>query len=205
MLTIVVTDSRGRYLDTMVDDENILISFHSGARLTDVATHAINIIGRFRPDLILLLAGINDITVLNRITRRVSLISNSRRSLINHLIYQINLAKSMIFSAFPDIKIAVGGIIGIDLNTYNRRYGISPVQHVVDDTITAVNSYIRQMNHDAGLPHPRLTTKVHTWRRGRRRHAYRRLRDGLHPSDLVLESWARQIRIFHRRCLQKLS
>lgn len=204
MLTIVVTDSRGRFLDTMVDDESILVSHHSGATLYDVATHAINIVRRFQPDLILLIAGINDMTVLNRRNRQVRLISNSRAAIINYLIHRINLAKSMILSACPYVKVAVGGILGIDLNTYNRRHGTSPYQHIVDDSITAINAYIRQMNHDAGLPHPRLTTKVHTWRRGRRRNAYSRLRDGLHPNNLILESWARQIRNFHWNCSQKL-
>lgn len=204
MLTIVVADSQGRYLDTMVDDENILISFHSGATLTDVAAHAINIIGRHQPDLILLLAGINDITMLNRTTRQVALISTSRGVIIDHLIRRINLAKSMILSQYPHVKVAIGGILGIDLNTYNRRHGTSPLQHIVDDVITAINAYIRQVNHDAGLPHPRLTTKLHTWRRGRRRNSYSRLRDGLHPNNLILESWARQLRNFHRHCSQRL-
>lgn len=200
MLTIVVTDSRGKNLDTWVNNEEVLIASYSGARLIDVAREALNIIPRFWPDTILLMAGINDVTTLNRRTRKVRLISTSRALIIQYLIQQINHAKCMITAAFPHVRVAVGGIIGLELNKYNRRRGVSCWQYVVDDVITAINSYIRQVNSDSGLPHPRLTTKVHTWRRGKRKCIYGRLYDGLHPTDLILASWARQLNLFHRLC-----
>lgn len=205
MLTIVVCDSRGRHLDMMLDDEDILVSFHSGATLHYLAMRAIDIIAKHRPDVILIMGGINDITVLNRFTRRVSLISTTTAVIIDHLITRINQAKSLIFAASPSTKIVIGGIIGINLNMYNRRLGISPLQPTVDNAITAVNSYIRQLNHDAQVPHPRITSKVHTWRRGRRKNFYSRLTDGLHPNNLVLENWAHQIRVFHRKCILKFA
>lgn len=205
MLTIVICDSRGRHLDMMLDHDEILVSFHSGANLHFIAQRAIDIIGRYRPDVILILAGINDITILNRITRRVSLISTSTGVIIDHLITRINQAKSMISAVSPTTKVVIGGILGINLNVYNRRLGVSPLQHVVDNAITAVNSYIRQLNHDSEVPHPRITSKVHTWRHGKRKNFYSRLHDGLHPNNLVLESWAHQIRIFHRKCILKFA
>lgn len=200
MLTIVVTDSRGRNLDTWVDNEEVLISFHSGARLLDVAHQALNIISRFRPDVILLMAGVNDMTYIDRISRKVKLVTTSRGLMIQHLINQINQAKSLITTSFPKVKVAIGGIIGIELNMYNRVQGISPWQYVVNDAITAINSYIRQLNRDSNLPTPRLTSKVHTWRRGARRTIYSRLHDGLHPGNLVLMAWAKQLNIFHELC-----
>lgn len=201
MLTIVITDSRGRYLDTLINDEHILVSVHSGAKLRHVAAQALQIIPRFHPDNILLMAGINDITCRNRHTRRVHLISNSPADLINHLILELNRAKSLILNSYPNVRVVLGGIIGINLNAYNRYPGISRMQWVVDNTITAINSYIRQVNHDSGVPHPRLVSKVHAWRQGFRHNIYNRLRDGLHPSDLVLEAWSRQIKLFHAECV----
>lgn len=203
MLTIVVTDSRGRHLDTVLDHEDILVSSHSGATLYTVTMRAIEIIHRYRPDVILIMAGINDITILNRHTRRVRLISTSTSVIISHLISEINRAKSLIAATSPSTKIVIGGIAGFDINVYNRRLGISPLQSVVDNAITATNSYIRQLNADSQVPHPRLTSKIHTWRRGRRKNFYSRLYDGLHPNNLVLNNWAHQIRIFHRKCILK--
>lgn len=200
MLTIAITDSRGRNLDAWVENEEILISAHSGAKLMDTALEALHIIPRFNPDVIVLIAGINDITVMNRQTRRVRLISNSRSTIINHLITQINRAKSLILATHPNVLVAVGGIIGIEMNTYNRRNGTSYFQPIIEDVINAINCYIRQMNLDSNLPHPRLTSKVHTWRRGVRRSIYNRLYDGLHPGAVVLEAWARQLNIFHDLC-----
>lgn len=200
MLTVVLTDSRGRYLDTLLDDENILVSFYSGATLAFIAEQALEVISRHRPDMIIIMAGINDLTILNRTTRRVRLISNNSRAMIDQLIESINLAKSRIISVFPEVHVAIGGIIGLELNKYNHRHGVSSHQWIIDDTITAINAYINQVNQDSGLPNLRLTSKVHTWRKGLRKNLYSRLHDGLHPGDVVLNSWANQLRIFHYKC-----
>lgn len=203
MLLIVITDSRGRNLDAWIENEQILVSFKSGAKLFDVALAALDIIPRHKPDMVLLMAGINDITIMNRHTRRVSLISNFSSTIINHVVGEINRAKSLIINNFPDVKVAVGGIIGICLNVYNRYPGTSRLQPVVDEAITGINAYIHQMNSDSGLPHPRLTSKVHVWKRGIRKCIYDRLYDGLHPNDIILNAWARQLNIFHDLCRSK--
>lgn len=205
MLTIVIADSRGRHLDMYVDHDDIKISFQSGARLMTVAHKALEIINRFHPDIILLMAGVNDMTVRNKYTGRVSLISTSPTTIVNHVLQQINLAKSLILGSFPDVKVIIGGIIGLSIHTYNRRPNTSPLQSVVDDAVTALNAQIRQINEDSGVPHPRLTSKVHTWKKGVKKNLYYRLRDGLHPGDLLLHSWALQIRKMHDKCVELFS
>lgn len=205
MLMIVIADSRGRNLDAWIENEQILVSFKPGAKLFDVALSALEIIPRFKPDMILLMAGINDITIMNKHTRRVRLISNSSSAIISHVTYEINKAKSLILNSYPDVKIAVGGIIGICLNVYNRCPGISRLQPIIDEAITGINAYIHQMNSDSGLPHPRLTSKVHVWKRGVRKCIYSRLTDGLHPSDIILNAWARQLNIYHDLCRSKFA
>lgn len=44
MLTIIIADSRGRSLDTLINDANILVTFYSGAGLSYIANQAIDII-----------------------------------------------------------------------------------------------------------------------------------------------------------------
>lgn len=205
MLTIVIADSRGRNLDVWIENEEILVSFKPGAKLMDVALSALEIIPIHKPDVILLMAGINDLTILNKYTRKVRLISNSSSSMVSFMIEQINRVKSIILGSFPDVKVAVGGIIGISLNAYNRLPGTSRLQPIIDEAIIGINAYIHQMNSDSGLPHPRLTTKVHIWKRGIRKTKYERLHDGLHPSELILKAWARQLNIFHDLCRSKLA
>lgn len=172
MLTIVVCDSRGRYLDSMVDREDSLDSYHSGGTLHRVALEAIDIMARFNPDTLLIMAGINDMTIMDRTTRKVRPISLSVEVLINHVTSRVNQAKSLILTSYPNVNIVVRGILGINLNCYNGRVGVSPVQNIVDNAIIAINANIRQMNVDSGLPYPRLTSKVHTWRKGMAKHLY---------------------------------
>lgn len=78
--------------------------------------------------MVVIMAGINDMTIRNWRTRRVSLVSHSPRELTNLLIQKINAAKSLVLSAFPLVKVAIGGIIGMNLNKYNHRSGVSNQQ-----------------------------------------------------------------------------
>lgn len=162
MLTIVIADSRGRHLDVYVEHDDIRVSFQSGAKLVNLAFKALEIINQHSPDILLIMAGINNTTQRNRFTGRVSLISNNAPSIVSHLIQQLNQAKSIILASYPEVKVVFGGIIGIHISIYNRRRAVSPLQPVVDDAMTFINAYIRQMNEDSGAPHPRLTAKVHT-------------------------------------------
>lgn len=204
-MTIVVADSRGRHLDMYVDHDDIKVSFQSGARLVNLAWKAVEIIDAHKPDIILLMGGINDVTIRNKYTGRVRLISTSATIIVSHLMQQINQAKSIILASHPEVRVVIGGIMGIHISTYNRRHLTSPLQPVIDHAMISVNAYIKQLNEDAGLPHPRLTSKLYTWKRGIRKNHYHRLYDGLHPGELILENWGRHIRIFHDKCVDRLS
>lgn len=112
MLTIIIADSRGRNLDAYLDDENILVTFYSGAILAYIAERAIDVITRFQPDMIVVMAGINDITILNRTSCRVRLAANNSSILFNLLTDNINHAKRRILSVLRDVKIAFGASLG---------------------------------------------------------------------------------------------
>lgn len=99
----------------------------------------------------------------------------------------------------PDLQDVFGGINGIDLNQYNKLVGRSPDQYIIDDCVTQVNCYVRVLNKLNGSYHPRLTSKVHTWRYGRRVNHYHLISDGLHFGETVIHSWVWAILRFHQR------
>lgn len=76
MATLVFADSRGARLNaqlTQCNEPNIKVYSYPGAKLTEVVLRSMSYIYGSKPSLVIYLAGINDLTVLNPITRKVSL------------------------------------------------------------------------------------------------------------------------------------
>lgn len=112
---------------------------------------------------------------------------------------QRNAMRKALMKLQPNLRVVFGGLNGIELNRYNRWEGRSPCQYVIDDCVTQVNCYVRVLNRLNGNYHPRLTSKVHTWRSGRRVNRYHLLADGLHFGEIVIRSWVWAILRFHQR------
>lgn len=196
-ITLVLSDSRGVPVTRRIADPNVICRAVWGARLQDMVGLADLMIAAHQPKTCLILAGVNNITTLDRRTRRVSLVYFDPFELANHIIRLINRVRSRLISNHPQVRFGIGGIIGINLNCYNGLEGYSPFQWVVDDAVRQVNAYVRLLNQQARLYHPRLTTKVHTNCRGRPKNQYRLLSDGLHLGEILVDSWARNIERFH--------
>lgn len=196
-ITLVISDSRGVPVTRRIDDPNVICRAVRGARLQDMIGIADSMIATHQPKTCLILAGVNNITLRDRRTRRVSLMYYDPFELANFIIRLINRVRSRLISNHPQVRFGIGGIIGINLNHYNGLEGFSPYQWVVDDAIRQINAYVRLLNQQARLYHPRLTTKVHTYYRGRPKNQYRLLPDGLHLGEILVNSWARNIVRFH--------
>lgn len=196
-VTVIVMDSRGAPLQRMIVDPNVIIEARSGARLQDMVGLATSLIKRHNPISCLIVAGINNMTRMNRQTRKVSLIYYDPFDLANHIIRLINRIRRYLIYTFPGVKFGFGGIIGMNLNHYNNLDGYSPHQWVMDEAVRQINAYIRLLNQQAHLYHPRLTTKVHAYYRGKPKNNYRLLRDGLHLGDILVSSWVRNLERYH--------
>lgn len=196
-ITLILTDSRGIPVRRMIGDPNIKLEATRGARLHDMISIATTMIARYNPSSCLIIAGVNDMTVLDRRTRKVSLLYYDPFEMANHIIRAINRARRRLIQLFEGVKFGFGGIIGLNLNHYNNIEGYSPYQWVIDGAVRQINAYIRLLNQQQNLYHPRLTSKVHSYYRGRPKNNYRLLRDGLHLGDTLVASWARSIERYH--------
>lgn len=198
LITLVVCDSRGGSLLPYITDDDVHLKFYRGARLMFVAHRASELIGCLALTSVLIAAGINDMTFRDKTTRVIKVRLEDSFDLANFVIRQIIMARAMLTRRHPGVKLAFGGINGIQLNRYNVLEGYSDSQGIIDEAIIQVNAYIRLLNQNAKVYPPRLTSKVHTWYKGRNKNNYHLLRDGLHLGHIVTRYWLRSIKRFHK-------
>lgn len=200
-LTLVFADSRGTRLGPQFDClhvEGILVYSFPGAKLTEVVLRSMAYIYQHRPSQVIYLAGINDLTMMNMITRRISLRFRIQDEFLEHLTVILRSARDLIGNKFPNMRVLFGGIIGTDIGRYNLSSAVSPYQDQLNDTIIAANHLIRLDNLSAGMRHVYFTSKVHHWTQGRCQHHYFLLSDGLHPGLIILRHWVAVISGLHR-------
>lgn len=197
-ITLVIFDSRGTSVAPHFKDTDVICKVFRGARIVDVTLRASRLIQELKPRTCLILAGINDFTYRDKKSRMTKIRITDSFSLANSVISRILGARKLLVNRYPDTKIAFGGINGIHLNRYNKIDGISSNQPAIDEAILQVNTYIRLLNQQMHVYHPRLISKVHTWYKGRSRNNYHLLSDGLHLGRLVSRYWVRSLLRFHR-------
>lgn len=195
--TLIVCDSRGASLLPHLHDHGIRLKVYRGARIMFVAHRASDLIDSLAPVTVLIAAGINDLTYKDKGTKTTNVRFMDAFDLANYVIRQILIARSMLIRQHPNVRLAFGGINGIQLNKYNGLDGYSESQGIIDEAIMQINAYIRLLNQVARVYPPRLTFKVHTWYKGRNNN-YHLLRDGLHFGHIVTRYWLRSIKRFHR-------
>lgn len=194
MMELVFGDSRCRRLHRYLTGTNILVYFYPGATLEQVVLNAIPIIRRRKPTSILLMGGVNDLTILHHQPRRTSLRFFNEGDMVNAVMSSIVYLRGLLLAEFPDLSVSFGGLIGFDLNAINGIPGYSPLQEMITAAFIELNSAILSNNVAAGAPHFYLTSKVYKWRKGRLRCQYRLLPDGLHPGPIILQDWANSIK-----------
>lgn len=219
MRTLVIADSRGAGLQTIlkskenIGDTEVLVYRGAGSELA--AIRAIPTVKRFKPDLIILHAGICDLTWRDRNTKRTYLRHRNTDENIKHLMMAYGTALDLL-NALENTQISVATLTGLDLSDYNnadrknmdsdeyRIYEksakiVDPSQCTLDDTIVGVNRQITELNKKHGIPTTWLAGVVHTYYRKRVHHYYRRLWDGCHPDKTTNNAWAGQVEKTIRR------
>lgn len=201
MATLVFADNRGVRLNTQLiecNEPNIRVYSYPGAKLTEVVLRSMSHIYGCKPSLIIYMAGINDLTVLNPITRKVSLRFRHLEEFVEHLSSIIRSTRDLLANEFPQTKVLFGGIIGMDLSRYNHTLNRSPDQDKLNNFILEINQMIRCNNVDNGAPHVYFTAKVHKFICGSCQHRYHLLYDGLHPGPVVIDHRLKLIIGLHR-------
>lgn len=200
--TVILSDSRGAnlgYLLNNFSNEEFKSFAFPGASLTELIFHSGEYIRRFKPKLVVILGGINDMTVMDRITRKVSVRFATVDQCCTHFASIITNARALLHREYPDVIFSFGGITGIDLSKYNGTQARVEDQGLINDSVLEVNRLIKFYNYFYDSPHEYFTTIVHKWSNGSCDHKYELLYDGLHPRYIVVRFWVKQILKLHAK------
>lgn len=164
--------------------------FYPGAGIQRVVSTSISLIEKYKPDRVLYMAGINNLTELKHNPRRICLCYENHETLVALVMDRLRDSRALLQARFPNLLITFGGIIGADIAVFNGLPGLSKQQDMLNQVILDINARIHDDNIAAGVMHPYMTSKVHKWTRGHCRYRYSLLEDGLHPGDTDLQNWA---------------
>lgn len=107
----------------------------------------------------IIMGGINDLTIRSPETGRVSLKFATPMIYVDHIMSIINSTRVLVGNEFPNTLQSFAGIIGMDLNKYNRLSGAADCQSSIDTAILEVNRRIAHSNQTAGSPTRTLLQK----------------------------------------------
>ena len=123
MSVLIIADSRGRHLQSVIDEQLTDFStrtlVHPGAGYEMAVIKSIPAIRQYKPDLILVFAGICDITWKSKSTKVISL---RNRQVVDNVTHVLSAVKSShdLLRAQGDHRISYATITGVDLVDCNH-------------------------------------------------------------------------------------
>lgn len=215
MSTLIITDSRGRGLQSQIDkigteeQSSIRVLAHSGAGYELAILKSHGTISITKPSIIIVLAGICDLTFRNKTTKVTGLRFNTVDENVRHVMDAAKSASELLKSTTQS-KVLFATLTGLDLADYNyppRRFMSSSEykhhcstsktthkqQATLDMAVIEINRQITALNKDNAVPTVWTGGVVHLYNKRRHYHYYIRLTDGCHPDDQTKMEWARFI------------
>lgn len=214
MSILLIADSRGRGLQLLLQslrrkhgvDDEIQVMFHPGNGYEMVALKSLKQITQTKPKLIVIMAGICDLTYKNRMNKITTLRHSTVRENTEHV---INAARSShdLLKSVSTAKIAYATLTGIDIADYNhpprkhmtsneyRTYNSSTkvtheMQHTLNSSVIEINRQLTALNKTNSVPTIWTGGVVHNYSSHKHYHYYIRLTDGCHADDQTKAEWA---------------
>lgn len=191
---MIITDSRGKGLQNDIDyierketDLNMQVFVWKGRGIVEAVKQTSKQLVWMAPSLILVFAGICDVTELNRETREISLADPTPDETISRYTGQMDIIRHhlSIMLTEKEYKLAFCEVIGADIGKYNRSNQEHPQQGQLDETILHLNVEIAAFNASNGMPTPWTAKQIHHNKKSRTKVSqYHKLsEDGLHFSE----------------------
>lgn len=194
----LICDSRGKDLEKMLDpQQKINVLYYSGAKLYQAVKLAESKLKHQNSDQVYILAGINNLTKMDRKTRQVSILVPDKTRITQQLSDEINFSYTSLRKIVrQDTKIIFAPITGMNIAQYNKtdpKY-CEEDQFILNQAILDIHQRIISFNEENGNKTPWTHGIVHRYYRGKYHYAYDRLDyDGCHLTDEVRAFWIRKI------------
>ena len=212
MKVLMISDSRGRRLQTLIEAYQptfeIRVLVYPGAGIELAVLRAIPTLKLFAPDLVLVFAGVCDLTWKNRQTKVVGLKHSEPLGNVQQVMGALRASHELL-TTLGMFKISYVTLTGLDLTdcnyrsrprmsereyeSYNATKKVHRDQAVLNSSVIQINKLIVRFNKSIGSKTTWLAGLVHTYTNKSYHHHYRRLADGCHPTDKTAQAWANQI------------
>lgn len=187
----------------------IELTVRPGATILRAVETSIHAITTYQPKLIIVTAGICNITKKDHTTKVITLRNTIAEIIIASVMDDIEKAHLRI-RRITKAPISFATITGADLADINhkqrrhmsakeyRQYVnchkiIHPDQETLNNVIYAINRRITAFNYVNHTPTTWMAEVVHPYIRGKHKSYYTRLADGCHPTPNTRRRWAHQI------------
>lgn len=188
----LITDSRGFGLQNELDnierleklDLKIQVFVWKGRGITGAIRETSKQLVWLAPSLVMVFAGICDITSLNRTTRKLTMADPSQEEAVMRYDGQMDFIRhhlTIVLTEKP-FKLVFCEMIGADLAKYNQDTQIHPQQ---EDVVSSINTKIVAFNTSNGMPTPWTSRVVHHQKKSKMKVSrYQKLApDRLHLSE----------------------
>lgn len=199
---VIITDSRGYGLQADIDiiiqreglEVNIQVFVWKGCGIAAAVKKTSKQLIWMAPSLVLIFAGICDVTDLNRETWQISLQDENPDETIMRYEGLMDTVRHhlTIFLTERSFKVVFCELIGADMARYNKMDHAHHQQDQLDATIIGINTKIAAFNKENCMPTPWTAKTVHHNKKSRTKVArYQKLGpDGLHLGDELREKLA---------------
>lgn len=223
MGTVIIADSRGaglkKYLDSRDAHGEVTVLAHPGSGYEMAVIKSLTSIREIKPDLVIVVVGICDLTTRNKVTKYTGLRYSTVAANVDHV---ISSAKSSfeLLRNMGTFKISYATMTGLDIEDYNYpqrrqmnddeyRYYCSklkpsnPDQLLLNASVLEVNRQLMAINKCSGTQTTWVGGIVHAYFKHTNHHHYIRLIDGCHLNENTKRAWALQLGKSIKRILKK--
>ena len=199
---LIISDSRLKlispYIDYIIQHEKlpykIEVEAVKGANLEIIEETGARLLKENQYHLVLVCGGVNDLTVLNHATGRVSPVFDDLGCLVDTLTDKLHSLKETLGSYTQ--YLIIGQITGLHMNTYNKDKSDHDIlQRIIGGGMRYVNRVVCSINEENQVIPPWWFSDIHTYDKMSRRYLdkYVKFHDGLHPDNILLMRWAEAI------------
>lgn len=200
-MNLIISDSRGKGLEpfiTKYTNTLVYVSIHSGAGLYDSVLRAKSDIIRLRPQRIYIISGVNNLTLMDRKTRKIEIRDRDINRATENFLEELRNIQHLISTLPLDCpEIVVAPITGLSIATYNNEPNTSSTdQDILNATVIRINMKVTEFNEERNQTTPWMASYIHRYYRKKYHFTYGKLsQDGCHLTDEARDFWGYKLAI----------